>query len=390
MSPSQTLPENTSVKKHPEGHLSPLEWREIWLTKLSNQFIKESVPKVKADLYHKTIKEFLKKYPKAPKFTPFDEFIKHIVSLNDNALEAMLFFYKDIKDTEKYLLEIQRLYLLSRLGMELSLKNYTGSTKKNYSSIIKEFLFQLSNIPNGDSISEVKQYILYLKDVKKLAPRTINLASAALSFFYEKVLGSRIMTEKIPRMKTGRKLPPVYSAQEVGKILSALSNIKHRLILMFAYGCGLRLNEIRHLKIQNFDFDRSLITIRHAKGNKERIVMIDNKITAVLKNYLKIGAGKIWLFEGQTPGKMISAKTISLIFNNACQKAGVEKKGGIHSLRHSFATHLLEQGTDLRFIQELLGHSSSRTTEIYTHVSKHAISRIQSPLAKIRLQNLDK
>jgi hypothetical protein len=116
MAPSHTIPENTSVNKYPEGHLSPLEWREIWLTKLSNQFIKESVPKVKADLYHTTIKEFLKKYPKAPKFTPVNDFIKYLMSLNDRALEAMLFFYKDIKDTEKYLLEIQRLALYVVIG----------------------------------------------------------------------------------------------------------------------------------------------------------------------------------------------------------------------------------------------------------------------------------
>ena len=384
MSPSHAQTQKSSDKKSPE------EWREIWLKKLSFQIRKESIHKEKSKEYKDTIKEFLEKNPKAPKFIPFNDFKKYIEPLNDVALESMLFFYKEIKDSEKYQFEIQRLQFLSKLEKELKLKNYTRSTEKNYRSIVREFLYQLKDIPNSESVNEAKQYILYLKDDKKHAPRTINLASAALSFFYEKVLGSSLMTGKIPRMKTGRKLPPVYSVQEVGKILSSLQNIKHRLILMFAYGCGLRLNEIRHLKLRDFDFDRALITIKHAKGNKERTVMIDKKLSAVLKDYLKNGAGKVCLFEGQIPGKMIAAKTISLIFNNACQKAGVERKGGIHSLRHSFATHLLEQGTDLRFIQELLGHSSSRTTEIYTHVSNKAISRIQSPLAKIRLQNLGK
>lgn len=384
MTPSHTIPKKSSDKKSPD------EWREIWLKKLSFQIRKESIHKEKAKEYKDTIKEFLEKNPKAPKFIPVNDFIEYMTPLNELALEAMLFFYKEIKDTEIYQLEIQRIQFINKLIHELKLKNYTHPTQKNYKASVKKFLYHLNSLPNGEDTDEAKQYIIYLKDEKKLAPKTINLASAALSFFYEKVLGSSLMTEKIPRMKTGRKLPPVYSVQDVGKILSSLPNIKHRLILMFAYGCGLRLNEIRHLKISDFDFDRSLITIRHAKGNKERVVMLEKKLTTTLKTYLKNGAGRIWLFEGQTPGEKIAKRTISLIFDHACQKAGVEKKGGIHSLRHSFATHLLEEGVGLRNIQELLGHSSSKTTEIYTHVSSHAISQIRSPLAKIRLQNLDK
>jgi site-specific recombinase XerD len=118
--------------------------------------------------------------------------------------------------------------------------------------------------------------------------------------------------------------------------------------------------------------------------------MLDESLKPELINFLKDGAGRTWFFEGQTPGQMIAARTISLVFDHACHKAGVPKKGGIHSLRHSFATHLLEQGTDLRYIQELLGHSSSKTTEIYTHVSKSAITRIRSPLSKINMQNIGK
>jgi integrase/recombinase XerD len=156
---------------------------------------------------------------------------------------------------------------------------------------------------------------------------------------------------------------------------------------MFAYGCGLRLNELTCLKREDFDLDRDVINIRKAKGMKDRTVMIDPVLKPEIENYLKATEGQIWLFEGQTPGQKIASRTIELVYDHACEKAGVVKKGGIHCLRHSFATHLLEQGTDLRYIQELLGHSSSKTTEIDTHVSKSAISRIRSPLAKIDLQH---
>ncbi len=155
---------------------------------------------------------------------------------------------------------------------------------------------------------------------------------------------------------------------------------------LLAYGCGFRLNELRHLKHEDFEFDRDIINIRKAKGMKNRTVMLDPVLKSEVENYFKNTKGQLWFFEGQIPRQMMAPRTIELIYDHACQKAGVIKKGGIHCLRHSFATHLLEQGTDLRFIQELLGHSSSKTTEIYTHVSKSAITRIRSPLAKINLR----
>ena len=184
-------------------------------------------------------------------------------------------------------------------------------------------------------------------------------------------------------MKTGKQLPNIYSEQEIGRMIAVTTNPKHRLILMLAYGCGLRLSEIMCLKSNNFDPDRKLITVRQGKGKKDRILMLDDVFLPELNAFLKDGKGRVWLFEGSTPGEPISARTISLVFDHACQKADIPKRGGIHSLRHSFATHLLENGTDLRVIQELLGHNSSKTTEIYTHVSKAVIAKIRSPLSRI-------
>ena len=151
--------------------------------------------------------------------------------------------------------------------------------------------------------------------------------------------------------------------------------------------CGLRLSELQNLQKQDFEFARGLLRIRQAKGKKDRMVMLDEVMLPALKTFINSVRGNHWLFEGQYPGTKISTKTISLVFDHACRKAGVEKKGGIHTLRHSFATHLLEQGTDLRYIQELLGHSSSKTTEIYTHVSNKVITKIRSPLAHIDMDH---
>lgn len=361
------------------------EWRQLWLNKLAHQIRNERIPEEKADTYHTVIKEFLERNPKAPKFIPVEDLSKYLSDLNEIGLEAMLFFYKEIRDTEKYLLEIQRTQLINKLTGELKIKNYTASTQKNYRTIVKEFIYQLTDLPTGQSTNEAKQYILYLKDDKKQAPRTINLASAALSFFYEKVLGSSIMTEKIPRMKTGRSLPKVYSEKEIEKLFMTATNLKHKFILLLAYGAGLRLSEIRYLKQGHIEYDRKTIRVEQGKGKKDRFVMLDPQIEQISQSYKGKGAGAEYLFEGWEKGTPISKQTIEKIFAAACEKAQIPKKGGIHSLRHSFATHLLEHGADLRYIQELLGHSSSKTTEIYTHVSNESIRKIKSPLAYIKL-----
>ena len=280
--------------------------------------------------------------------------------------------------------------ILKMLDLELKARNYSRRTVENYGAISYNYLTWLKKEPSADDSGAIKRYQLYLKEQKNHAPRTVNLATAAIMFLYNAVLGIPIVPSSLPRMKTGRPLPMVYSSQEIGKILDATSNPKHRLILMLAYGCGLRLGELSNIKRTDFDLDRDIITIRQAKGKKDSLIMLDEVIKPHIIDFLKSGAGKNWFFEGQFSGSRISPRTIELIYDHACHKAGVIKKGGIHSLRHSFATHLLEQGTDLRYIQELLGHSSSKTTEIYTHVSKSAISRIRSPLANVELRNIGK
>jgi len=249
---------------------------------------------------------------------------------------------------------------LKNLQAELKVRNYSPRTIKNYCAAAGRYLYWLKKQPSEKDVPEIKRFQLYLKEDRNYSPRTINLVTAAVQFFYLKILKFRIPVDTLPRMKTGRQLPKVYSEKEVEKILSADMNPKHRLLLMLAYGCGPRLSELRYLKRDDIKIDRDLILIRQGKGKKDRVVMLDPLIKVEIERYLKLNLSKTYLFEGYSPGIPLTTMTISKIYHHACEKAGINCLGGIHTLRHSFATHLLEHGTDLRFIQELLGHLARR------------------------------
>lgn len=175
----------------------------------------------------------------------------------------------------------------------------------------------------------------------------------------------------------------MHSRQAIGALLAAPSHPKHRLVLMLAYGCGLRLNELRMVKFAHFDWDRQTVLVKQGKGEKDRVVMVDPTLAIELRQWEALNRGKQYLFEGAVANQPLSTRTIQKIYESACARVGAPPRGGIHSLRHSFATHLLEQGVDLRYIQVLLGHASSKTTEVYTHVATHVIAQIRSPIADI-------
>jgi site-specific recombinase XerD len=274
---------------------------------------------------------------------------------------------------------------LKSMQTELKVRNYSPRTIKNYGAAVSQYLHWLKKQPSEKDVAEIKRFQLYLKETRKYSPRTVNLVTAAVQFFYIKVLNFKLPLETLPRMKTGRQLPKVYSEKDIEKILSSVDNPKHRLILMVAYACGLRLSELRYLRPEDIDLDRETILVRQGKGKKDRVVMLDPSIKAEIALFLRNGRGKTFLFEGYMPGHTLSTATIEKIYYHACENAKVKPKGGIHTFRHSFATHLLEHGTDLRYIQELLGHSNSKTTEIYTHVSTAAIKKIRSPIAHLNL-----
>jgi site-specific recombinase XerD len=272
--------------------------------------------------------------------------------------------------------------LLELLREEVRVRNYASSTEKNYLNAVSGFLDWLTPQRARDWSTAFKEHLIWLQQIKGNAPNTVNLKAASISFFFREVLEIEPSDDLLVRMKTGKPLPKVHSRETVAKIIHSPRGIKHRLMLMLAYGCGLRLGEIWRLRCIDIDFDRKVIVVHKGKGRKDRIVMLDQALSPQLRQWmLSPHCGSIFLFETQTPGKQVSKRTIQKVYENACAKAGVDRRGGIHSLRHSFATHLLEQGVDLRYIQELLGHASSRTTEIYTHVAAHRLIEIRSPIA---------
>ncbi len=189
---------------------------------------------------------------------------------------------------------------------------------------------------------------------------------------------------RLERPLKAQKLPTVLSEREVAAILKAIDNLKHRTMLQLIYAAGLRRSELVNLKTNDIDRQRKVINIRGAKGKKDRITLLSEKFIVLLEAYLREYAPKMWLFEG-AGGEQYSASSLQKVFTAALQKSGVTKEATLHTLRHSFATHLLEKGTDLRYIQALLGHNSSKTTEIYTHVTTKGIDKITSPLDDLDL-----
>ena len=255
------------------------------------------------------------------------------------------------------------------------LRKYSQRTIKLYSYHNREFLEFSDEMSNED----IRDYLYHLENEKKASASSLNTAINALKFYYGEVLKKRIAYE-IKRQKKDKKLPVVLSQEEVSMILSSVTNIKHRLILMLIYSAGLRVSEVVRLKPGDVDIQRKLIHIRGAKGRKDRYTMLSDVAIKTLSLYLKTCQAEKWLFPGQKEGLHITTRTVQRIFDDAVEKADIDKEVSVHSLRHSFATHLLESGVDLRYIQELLGHKSSKTTEIYTQVSNKDIGKIRSPL----------
>lgn len=270
----------------------------------------------------------------------------------------------------------------------LRLKNYSTHTIRNYKNWFMVFLnYFPDRKPSTITKYEIMDFLVTYRKSEKWSSTTQNQLINAIKFFYEKLLNKKREVYDLPRAKKEYKLPAVFSEDELKRIVLATENLKHRSILCLAYSAGLRISEIVNLKIEDVDSSRMVITLRGAKGKKDRQVMLSSTLLDLLRNYFRSEKQKpkIWLFEGQYGGQY-STRSIEEVMKYAKKKAGVKKKGSIHAIRHSFATHLLEAGTDIFTIKELLGHNSIRTTGIYAHVSKKHISKVQSPLDKLGLK----
>ena len=259
-------------------------------------------------------------------------------------------------------------------------KRYSDNTIKTYTEALKSFLFYFNDksateITNDDVILYNNDYILR----NKLSSSYQNQIVNAIKLYFSTVRNMQIEIDKIHRPKRAKLLPNVLSKEEVKLILDAHVNLKHKVMLCMIYSCGLRRSELLNLKFADIDANRNIVIIRQAKGRKDRISPLSPKILEMLRAYYVGYKPAVWLFEGMNKGEQYAEQSIQHVLKQAVDKANIDKPVTLHWLRHSYATHLLESGTDLRYIQELLGHSSSRTTEIYTHVSTKSLQQIRSP-----------
>lgn len=266
---------------------------------------------------------------------------------------------------------------LEKTRQELRLRNYSLKTIKVYLGCLKEYFdskkFNLEKIDE----EKIKQFLLD-KQSRNYSSQTINLYLNAVKFFYREVL-------KIPQKidlkfaKRSKKLPIVLSREEIKNIIDAIKNPKHKLIISLAYGAGLRISEVISLKVKDVNLEELTIHLKDAKGKKDRITIFPEKIKIALQNLIADKNLRDYLFESERGGRL-TTRTAQKVFENAIRKAGIKKDATFHSLRHSFATHLLENGVDVRYVQKLLGHRNIRTTQVYTQVTNPMLKNIKSPL----------
>ena len=267
-----------------------------------------------------------------------------------------------------------------KLIKEMTLRRFSPHTQRAYIASVAGLSKYYNESPENITKQMIKDYLVYLMQERKLAWGSCNAIMCALRFFYIQTLGIDSMFLNIPPRKKVEQLPEILSTEEVEVLLGALTNPKHRTVLMTTYATGLRLSEIVNLKLTDIDSKRMMIRVRQGKGSKDRYTILSKRLLEQLRIYWKMYHPSLWLFSGRKPGQQISSSTVAAIYYNARDKAGIKKGKGIHTLRHCFATHLLEAGVDLRTIQVLMGHSSIMTTIIYLQVSRKRLSSIQSPL----------
>jgi integrase/recombinase XerD len=276
--------------------------------------------------------------------------------------------------------------LRERMIGDLKLRNFSENTIHTYTRIVEDFAGFFHRSPDRLGPEEIRKYLLHAIDEKKLAWSTYQVHRAALKFIYTKTLKRPWSELEIPRPKIKRKLPQVLSSEEIEQVLNATMNLKHRAIIATLYGAGLRRAEVRTLKVADIDSQRMVIHVRDGKGHVPREVTLSPKLLELLRVYWRWRKPKDWLFPSACyPDRPVNLSAIYVLCGNAAERAGLKKTFNPHILRHSYATHLLEAGTDLRVIQLLLGHADLKTTARYLHVSKRTLSAVVSPLDNLQV-----
>jgi integrase/recombinase XerD len=270
--------------------------------------------------------------------------------------------------------------LREKMSDDLQLRNYSERTIKAYLRCIADFARHFAKSPDQLGPAEIREYQLYLVKEKRCSWSVFNQTVCALRFFYSSTLGRKEMIEEIPYPRCEKRLPVVLSQAEVAALLQSLKNLKHRTILTTICATGLRVSGVTHLKVADIDSTRMIVQVRQGKGRKDRFVMLSPTLLTLLREYWKAYRPTQWLFPGHDPRRPVNDATVYRICQHAAEAAKLSKSVSPHTLRHSFATHLLEAGTDLRTIQLLLGHRNLKTTAFYLHVSTLALRSTTSPL----------
>ena len=266
----------------------------------------------------------------------------------------------------------------------LRIRRYSPNTIRAYSSFVKSFLIQLKKPAKEVTLRELQDYFLWIVEKKEASWSTQKQLAGALCLYYELVWDRKLRLNFLKEVRKPFTLPEVLSKSEVSSLLKVLVNRKHHAVLATVYSAGLRVGEVVNLRVTDVDSKRMRIRVRNSKGNKDREVMLSPQLLDELRCYWKQYRPTDFLFEGQKGGQY-SARSIQAVLKRAVHKAGITKKVTVHTLRHSFATHLLEDGTDIRYIQQLLGHKNISTTQIYTHMTSPALDRIKSPFDSLDL-----
>jgi integrase/recombinase XerD len=279
--------------------------------------------------------------------------------------------------------------VIEKLARDIELRGLSKSTVKEYCQRVKFFQDHFKKPATEIVEQEIRDYLHYLRNDRNLSVSLVNMCNCALRFLYDVTLEQNLNYKRVPRLKQPYLLPNILTKDEVQSIFNAADNLKHKCILMTIYGSGLRLSEITSLKLSDIDSKNMRIFVDQGKGQKDRYALLSQWNLEILREYWKQYKPKYWLFEGMEEGSHISKRAVQDLFKKHLKKSGINKKASVHTLRHSFATHLLENGTNLFYIRDLLGHATIRTTTVYLHVATTDILKTTSPLDTLQQEGFE-